>query len=74
MPQSARSGPTAGATDKGEIWRIKPPDAESAPAPHALCGGWGCFPESAAGGEHPHLSVARGVGQVLLTSRLYHQP
>ena len=48
------SGPTAGVTGKGGIWRRKPPDAESAV--------WGRFPESA--GERPHLSGARGVGRV----------
>jgi len=37
-------------TGKGENWRTKPPDAESAV--------WGRFPESA--GKAPHLSGARG--------------
>jgi len=37
------------------MWRIKPPDAESA--------FWGRDPESAA--ERPHLSGARGVGRIL---------
>ena len=54
-----RSGPTAGVTGKRGTWREKPPDAESAPAPHALCGGWGLIPESV--GKGPHLSGARGV-------------
>ncbi len=44
--------PTAGVTGKRGMWRIKPPDAESA--------AWGQNPESAANG--PHLSGARGVG------------
>jgi len=47
--------PTAGVTGKGGNWRTKPPDAESAV--------WGRDPESV--GERPHLSGARGVGQVL---------
>jgi len=51
----ARGVPTAGVTGKGGIWRRKPPDAESA--------SWGRFPESV--GECPHLSGARGVGQIL---------
>jgi hypothetical protein len=42
------SAPTAGVTDKGGIWREKPPDAESA--------SWSRLPESAA--ERPHLSGA----------------
>ena len=46
---------TAGVTGKRGMWRKKPPDAESAV--------WGRFPESAANG--PHLSGARGVGQIL---------
>ena len=47
--------PTAGVTGKGGIWRTKPPDAESA--------SWSRF--SASAGKAPHLSGARGVGQVL---------
>jgi hypothetical protein len=47
--------PTAGVTGKRGVWREKPPDAESAV--------WGRFLESA--GKAPHLSGARGVGQVL---------
>jgi hypothetical protein len=49
------SGPTAGVTGKGGIWREKLPDAESAV--------WGRDFESV--GDSPHLSGARGVGQVL---------
>jgi hypothetical protein len=47
-------GLTAGVTGKGGNWRTKLPDAESAV--------WGRFPASV--GECPHLSGARGVGQV----------
>jgi hypothetical protein len=44
-----------GVTGKRGMWQKKPPEAESAV--------WGHFPESA--GECPHLSGARGVGQIL---------
>jgi len=50
---------TANVTGKGGNWREKLPVAESAPAPHALCGGWGQNPLKC--GQRPHLSAVHGI-------------